>query len=337
MLELDRGRYIGIQSGAVALAGKIDAIIGEWLHQGARNLFFAGTGGAAILMQPAAQMLQRASAFPVHADITAELVAGGHGQLGPQSIIVIPSVSGTTKESVELVELCKAKGAKVLSLVGHAGTPLARDATATLVNFAEDDTSCENFYIQSLLVALSVLHHRGEIKTYAATVAELKTLPELLLGVKDQFRDRAEKYAAEIEREPYHLISAAGNCWPEAWYFGMCILEEMQWVKTRPVHAADFFHGPLELIEKGVSVAVYKGEDTYRPLAERVERFASQYTDKLFVLDTTAFALPGLSPATRAMAAPAILSSALERLSEYLAARRNHPLTTRRYYKRVPY
>ena len=205
MLELDRGRYIGIQSGAVALAGKIDAIIGEWLHQGARNLFFAGTGGAAILMQPAAQMLQRASAFPVHADITAELVAGGHGQLGPQSIVVIPSVSGTTKESVELVELCKAKGAKVLSLVGHAGTPLARDATATLVNFAEDDTSCENFYIQSLLVALSVLHHRGEIKTYAATVAELKTLPELLLGVKDQFRDRAEKYAAEIEREPLSL------------------------------------------------------------------------------------------------------------------------------------
>ena len=58
----------------------------------------------------------------------------------------------------------------------------------------------------------------------------------------------------------------------------MCILEEMQWIRTRPVHASDFFHGTLELVEKGVSVLLLKGEDAYRPLAERVERFAPAYT-----------------------------------------------------------
>ncbi len=41
----------------------------------------------------------------------------------------------------------------------------------------------------------------------------------------------------------------------------MCILEEMQWIRTRPVHASDFFHGTLELVEKGVSVILFKGED----------------------------------------------------------------------------
>jgi fructoselysine-6-phosphate deglycase len=55
------------------------------------------------------------------------------------------------------------------------------------------------------------------------------------------------------------------------------------------------------------------------------------------VLDTAAFKLPGLSPETRAMMSPAVLASALERLSECLAARRGHPLATRRYYKKVPY
>lgn len=337
MLELDRGRYLSIQSGAVAQAAKIDQAIAGWLGQGAENLFFAGTGGAAILMHPAAQLLQRRSRFPVFAEITAELVAGGHVHFGPRSIVVIPSVSGTTKESVELVAQCKAKGARVLSLVGHVDTPLGRDADVTCVNFAEDDTSCESFYIQSLLVALSLMRHRGEIKTYDALHAELKLLPELLLGVKDQYADEAHAYAARIEREPYHLITAAGNCWPEAWYFGMCILEEMQWIKTRPVHAADFFHGPLELVEKGVSVAIYKGEDQYRPLAERVETFTRRYTDKTSVLDTASFKLPGLSPEVRALVAPAVLASALERLSEFLAERRGHPLTARRYYKKVPY
>jgi fructoselysine-6-phosphate deglycase len=117
----------------------------------------------------------------------------------------------------------------------------------------------------------------------------------------------------------------------------MCILEEMQWIRTRPVNAADFFHGPLELVEKGVSVMLFKGEDAFRPLAERVERFAAQYTDKLFVLDSAGFALPGISSELRALIAPAVLSSALERLSQQLALRRGHPLTVRRYYKRVSY
>ena len=93
----------------------------------------------------------------------------------------------------------------------------------------------------------------------------------------------------------------------------MCILEEMQWIRTRPVHAADFFHGTLELVEKGVSVVIFKGEDAYRPLTERVENFARQYTDKVTVLDTADFAMPGISPETRALISPVILATILER------------------------
>ena len=336
-MQFDRDRYVNIQSGAVGLAAGLHAALGEALAKGARNIFFLGTGGAAILMHPAAQMLQRQSGLTVYVEIAAEIVVVGHAQLGAHSIVVIPSLSGTTRESVELAETCKARGATVIALVGHAGTPVAKAAHHAFVNFAEDDTSCESFYMQGLLIALSVLHHRGEIGDYAAVLSDLVKLPLLLAGVKDQFDAAAEAYAAKIAAEPYHLITAAGNCWPEAWYFGMCILEEMQWIRTRPVHAADFFHGPLELVEKGVSVMVYKGEDESRPLAGRVERFVNQYTDKVFVLDTAAFALPGIGSRARALISPMMLASALERLSQYLASRRNHPLTTRRYYKRVPY
>ena len=117
----------------------------------------------------------------------------------------------------------------------------------------------------------------------------------------------------------------------------MCILEEMQWIRTRPIHAADFFHGTLELVEKGVSVVIFKGEDACRPLTDRVEAFARQYTDKVTVLDTARFTMPGISPETRALISPAILATILERLSAHLEVKRNHPLTTRRYYKKVSY
>jgi fructoselysine-6-phosphate deglycase len=117
----------------------------------------------------------------------------------------------------------------------------------------------------------------------------------------------------------------------------MCILEEMQWIRTRPVHASHFFHGTLELLEKDVSVLLYKGEDAYRPLVERVENFAKQYTNELIIFDTAKFDMGDLSPTARAYASPIALATMMERMSAHLESLRNHPLTTRRYYKRVAY
>ena len=337
MLNFDEARFLRIQSGAVALAAPIHAAIGAALAKGGANIFFLGTGGAAILMQPAALMLQRRSGFPAFIEIAAELVAAGHQAIGPQSIVVIPSVSGTTSESVATLDYCKARGAMVITLVGNGETPLGRKADHAFVNFAEDDTSSESFYLQSLLIALSVMEHRGEFAGYDKTVAELATLPGHLLAAKRAFEPEADRLAEAFRNEPYHIITAAGGSWAEAWYYGMCILEEMQWIRTRPVHAADFFHGTLELVEKGVSVVVFKGEDAYRPLTDRVETFARQYTDKVTVLDTAGFGMPGISAETRALISPVILATLLERLSAHLEVKRSHPLTTRRYYKKVSY
>jgi fructoselysine-6-phosphate deglycase len=181
------------------------------------------------------------------------------------------------------------------------------------------------------------MKHRQEYDAYDSVVAELTALPALLIEVKRAFELRAAKLAETIEGASYHIISGAGTTWPEAYYYGMCILEEMQWIRTRPVHASDFFHGTLELVEKGVSLLLFKGEDACRPLVERIEAFAPGYTDKLSVLDTKEMALPGMSARVRALISPVLLATVLERVNAHLEVLRNHPLTTRRYYKRVEY
>ena len=117
----------------------------------------------------------------------------------------------------------------------------------------------------------------------------------------------------------------------------MCILEEMQWIRTRPVHASDFFHGTLELVDPEVSVLLFKGEDPYRPLVDRVENFVAGRSRRMLTLDSRTFALPGLSAAVRELISPVLLAAVLERASAHLERLRDHPLTTRRYYKRVAY
>lgn len=337
MIDFDEARFLRIQSGASALAEPIDGAIGGLLNRGALNVFFLGTGGAAILMQPAVQLLQTRSSFPVFAPHAAELVLGGSRHLGKGSIVVIPSLSGTTRESIAAMEYCRARGATVVTLVGNQATPLGEGGDHAFVNFAEDDTSSESFYLQSLFIALSIMRHRGEFDAHASFADDAKRLPESLLAVKRRFDKEAEAFAERIRDTAWHIITAAGAAWPEAFYYGMCILEEMQWIRTRPVHASDFFHGTLELVEDGVSLILLKGEDEYRPLADRVEAFARDKTDRLTVFDTAEQELPGIAPATRALISPIVLATMLERVSDHIARKRNHPLTTRRYYRRVAY
>lgn len=337
MLNFDAERYLRIQSGAVGLAERIDAVVADALDSGVTHVVFAGAGGAGILMHPAAALLRDRSDVRADVLLPAELVESGSAVVGRRTLVVIPSLSGTTAESLAALDHVKAAGAQVLVLTGHAETPLATKADVALVNFAEDDTSCESFYLQSLLLALSVMARTGTLEDRAGVVADLQRLPRLLLAAKAAFEAQAHELAVALAAEPWHIVTGAGNAWPEAWYYGMCILEEMQWIRTRPVHASDFFHGTLELVEPGVSVLLLKGEDAARPLADRVERFVSGLTESLHVLDTASVELPGISPATRGLVSPVVLSALLERVSAHLEVLRDHPLTTRRYYRRMAY
>ncbi|MCL6444428.1 MAG: SIS domain-containing protein [Alicyclobacillus sp.] len=338
MFNFNEERYLRIQGGAIEKKDHINNAIDEiCASKGFDNLFLVASGGANILMFPAHFALRSQSTLPVFLENAAELVVTDSRNLTDRSLVVFASLSGTTTETVRAAEYVKGKGATTLSFVGHADTPLAKLTDYTFVNFAEDDTSCESFYIQFYLLALRLMNLRGEFPAYDQFVSELSGLPIALVHIKDSFEDRAAKLAAEWKDVPYHMFTGAGAVWGEAYYYAMCILEEMQWIRTRPVHAADFFHGAFELIENGVSVVLLKGEDATRPLANRVEDFAKNHTDRLTVLDSRDFDLPGISSEFRGLLSPVILAAALERVSAHLEHLRNHPLTTRRYYRRIPY
>ncbi|MBN9178899.1 MAG: SIS domain-containing protein [Microbacterium sp.] len=337
MLNFDVDRFVRIQSDALAVEPRLKEVVTDLVNGGAENLFFLGAGGVMFLTQPAFQLLQAKSLFPVYYEMGAELVERGNPRLGERSIVVTPSLSGTTKEAIAALEYAKKAGATIITFTGHADTPLAEMADHNFTTFAEDDTSSEMFYLETLLVALALMNARGEYDAYDETVAELKQLPALLVDVKASFEDRAAALAEEIKDEDYHLITGAGSTWPEAHYYGMCILEEMQWIRTRPVHASDFFHGALELLEDGVSIIILNGEDESRGLVDRVIEFAPRFTEKVRILDTKDFELPGISQSTRSLISPILLATVFERLSAHLEVLRDHPLTTRRYYKKLVY
>lgn len=335
---LDADRYLRIQTGAVS-AATADQLAEAAARIGSDHpsVFFIGGGGASILMQPAAAVLARSSRVATYALTAADYNLNGHPRLGPGSVVVLPSLSGTTEETVDAAARCTAAGACTVALVGDQDSPLARAADIAVVNPAADDTSSESFYLQSLILALTVRHQVGEYPELAETLSQLRRLPEALLEAKRAYESQAWTLATALAADDWHVLCGGGASWPEAHYYGMCILEEMQWIRTRPIDAEVFFHGTLELLEEGVSTLLLLGEDSGRALVERVRRFCLDRTDKLHVLDSRDVALPGLEQPVRELVSPVVLAALLERVSAHLEIIRDHPLTTRRYYRKVAY
>ncbi len=336
MLNFDEQRFLDSQTGAIALGQGLYDVIVSAMAEGMDSLFFLGAGGAGLLMSPAASLLIRGSTLPTFIDSPAELMAFGSAHLSSRSLVVIPSRSGDTVESLDVLDYCQEAGAKVLALTGTSDSPLGKKADVNFTNLVGDENSSESYYLQSLLIALAVMDVRGERNDFHDVLNELQGLPAILLESKRSFEDRAAELAKVVAASEYHVFVGAGSTWPEAFYYAMCILEEMQWIRTRPVHAADFFHGPLELIEPGVSCFLLKGEDLSRPLVERVEQFVNKYGDPPVVLDAAEL-VSGVSESVRSLISPVVLATVLERVSAHVEVLRDHPLTTRRYYRQVNY
>jgi fructoselysine-6-phosphate deglycase len=336
MLNFDERRFLDSQTGAIALGQGLYDVVASAAADGMENLFFLGAGGAGLLMSPAASLLTRGSTLPTFIDSPAELMAFGSAHLSSRSLVVIPSRSGDTAESLDVLDYCQRAGAKVVALTGTADSPLGTKADVNFTNLVGDENSSESYYLQSLLIALAVMDVREERTDFHDVLKELQGLPAILLESKRSFENRAAELAKVIAASDYHVFVGAGSTWPEAFYYAMCILEEMQWIRTRPVHAADFFHGPLELIEPGVSCFLLKGEDPSRPLVERVEQFVNKYGDPPIVLDAAEL-VSGVSERVRSLISPVVLATALERVSAHVEVLRDHPLTTRRYYRQVNY
>ncbi|GAB2557732.1 SIS domain-containing protein [Leucobacter ruminantium] len=336
MLGFDADLYQRVIGGAGALRSQIDAIVDEVAATGYDSIFLIGSGGSYAAMWPYEHLMTRLSTVPVRSAIAAELVLTGDPRLTERSIAIFSSLSGTTKETVAALEYCRERGVTTIALTGYADSPIAV-ADHVLVNWADDETASESVDIQLLLLTTALLHRRGEFDDYERLANELADLTSVLTRVQEQADPIAEAFAKKHVETDYHFLVGTGMLWGFTYNYSMCILEEMQWLRTTRVHGAEFFHGSLELIDRDTSLLLFVGEDETRPLMDRVLRFAETYNDDTTVVDTADYPLDGISPEFREFVGPIVVDAITIRFSKHLEAARRHDLTTRRYYRKVEY
>jgi fructoselysine-6-phosphate deglycase len=336
MFNFNVPRYEGVVNGALALRPQIETAAMEIAKKGYRNIFFIGCGGTYSHSLTMKYTLDTRSTIESYAVTAAEFMLMGHKQFSKDSLCIFSTRSGNTKEIVEAAKFCKDAGAAVVMYVCNAGTPACEYADYLFLSFAEDDNLAEAIYIVNNLLLACLMHARGEFENYEKFADQLGKITPYLVKAKELYEDRCCALAQHNKDTEYYMVVGGGNLWGEAYDYAMCILEEMQWIKTKSIHAAEFFHGTLELVEEGTRLFLLYGEDETRPLMDRVLKFASTITKDIAIFDTAEVELP-LDAEFRKIMSPLVIYTILERYSAHIEHVRNHPLTIRRYYRQFSY
>lgn len=310
----------------------VDAIC----EKGIDKVFLVGCGGSLAVMYPCQYILDTRSTIPAYAYNSSEFLNMNHKKFDEKSLVIVSSYTGSTKETVASAKLAKEAGAPVIAFMGKLGTPLANAADYAFANDAEVGVT-DSKLIMLYQVIFRVMKNMGQCDEYDEIMAAMQTLPNNIVSVREKFEPTAEKFAIENKDTDYYMVLSSGLTWFTAYSHAMCILEEMQWIKARSIHAGEFFHGAFEIVTDKTNVLLYKGEDETRPLGERAQNFCEKYTSNLFTIDTKDFELPGVAEEYRGLMSPFVIDACQERMNKHLEDKRNHSLAIRRYMGVVPY
>lgn len=265
----------------------------------------------------------------------AEFMAANPPRLDARTLVILASKSGTTPETVAAAKFLQNAPCKIIALSQFAEKPLAQSVPKA---FLVGDTP-ESFTAMAMImhaIVGGILSSEGWPHA-EKLMASLHALPEVLTSAALQndarARDDALSYAKD--RAFYHVASGPG--FTTAYVFGVCILMEMLWLHSYPIEAAEFFHGPFEIVDKNTPLILLLGEDPTRPLMERVKTFCDTYAGRVMLYDSKEYAMDGIAPEIRPILAPYILQAALKRFSVHLSELHGQPLTTRRYMWKVRY
>src|SRR5436190_24301463 len=79
----------------------ISETVTSLVEAGLRNVYFVGAGGSIICSWPAHYLLQQKASFPAFQLQSDELNSSTPALMGPGSLVVLASYTGTTKETVQ--------------------------------------------------------------------------------------------------------------------------------------------------------------------------------------------------------------------------------------------
>ncbi|MDO4483813.1 MAG: SIS domain-containing protein [Clostridia bacterium] len=349
------------------LNASIEAVKGREID----NIYFVACGGSKAIFDPAQYIFDRESAIPTFVFNANEFIHRCPKGLGEKSLVVTCSHSGNTLETTRATQLANDKGALTISFSFQKDSPLW-NATQNPISYTwgpESDPGDSNNPMLYRLV-FGILNVLQPNEKYERAIKCCDNVGAVFAANKALFAERAEAFGAKYKNEKLIYTMSSGPCYGVAYSFAICLLQEMQWIHSEPIHTGEFFHGPFEVTDADVPFIVLKnygadcddnvkanwiteyGADYHRPLVAldsavgeyadsmngetrvldvRAEAFIKRFSDKVITIDCNEFDMNGIDEDLRGYFAVLVAGVVLRSYADTIAYHRGHPLSVRRY------
>ena len=124
----------------------------------AERIAAAGCGHSGIACQHFAHLMCCIE-LPTRFISPAEAIHGATGYLKEGDVMVFASRGGKTKELLPIVDICKAKGVKIITITENLESPLATSADVVLKQYVNRETDKYNSQGTTSSTSLAVIFH----------------------------------------------------------------------------------------------------------------------------------------------------------------------------------
>lgn len=306
---------------------EVDKIVQEMANRKINRVYFVACGSPLCACQTAQILFDRFSKIIAKSYSAYDFLDQTPYVIDENTLVIGVSDSGTTEEVYKSIELARQKGAMTVGFSRDgSGVPLA-DSAEFAIGYEGHAIWQMHLYLNYLVACKYIQLVEGENEEISLILSQLATLPDVLRTLVQNQEEKAKQLGMEASKYPFIYTVSAGNLLPLAYKEGIITMLEFTWTHGSHLNAAEFRHGPLEVVEAGVPYVFLLGNDESRHTVERALNFVRRYTDDVIVFDVN-----DLGVDVHPMITPLVLFVPLEYFYYYLSISKDHNPDDRRYY-----
>ena len=305
-----------------------------------KNVYFLACGGSLVDLYPGYYFVRAESAVMDAQWIPArEFALTPPKKLGKDSLLIICSHSGKTKECLEAAKVGMDAGAAVVTMTHAPGSPCDCEEWISVVyDWAPGVKEAQKpqGIVLDILNELMKAQEPG-YTLYNSIKEGFEKIDDIIAEAVKKQQNSAWLFAEKYSEEPNLYIMASGASYSQAYGFAICSLQEMQWMDCCYLHSGEYFHGPFECTDEDHLYILLMGTGAARVMDERALTFLKKYGKKYEVIDAKELGIDAIDESVNEYFCPMVFYAMSVAYRTGLQDKRRHPLDMRRYMGVVEY
>lgn len=274
-------------------------------------------------------VIEKLCKIPVEVDIASEF-RYRDPLVDEKTLCIYISQSGETADTIAALRLAKSKKAKTLAISNVIGSSITREADYTVYTHAGPEiavASTKAYTSQVILITILGIYFAELLESCEKNIleslkAEILNLPSKVESILEN-ANKIKEFANKVYTQKDMFFLGRGNDYNVA-LEGSLKLKEISYIHSEAYAAGELKHGPIALIENGVTVI---GIVTDKHLVEKsISNIQEVITRGARTLIITNQSLPNISfdcviniPVTNELLSPALSVVPLQLLSYYIS------------------